>query len=147
MHIEHPESALVEARRVLVPGGRVVIADPDWDSTVITSSDPALTRRIMDVFTNSLPEGRSGSRVSEALARTGFTDISVTAVPIMYTNLDVIRPFVPEPARVLAVEAGDVSTDRSSRWIADLEQRDRDHHFLLAYTMFITEAQAPSHPR
>lgn len=35
---------IAEARRVLVPGGRIVLLAMDWDATVIDSADPVRTR-------------------------------------------------------------------------------------------------------
>ncbi|MDW6056989.1 methyltransferase domain-containing protein [Streptomyces sp. FXJ1.4098] len=45
--LSEPEQALAEARRVLVPGGRIVLVGQDWDTFVIDSADPALTRTIV----------------------------------------------------------------------------------------------------
>ncbi|MFE7410307.1 methyltransferase domain-containing protein [Streptomyces laurentii] len=42
-----PERALGEALRVLVPGGRIVLIGQDWDTFVIDSDLPALTRTLV----------------------------------------------------------------------------------------------------
>ncbi|MER5317778.1 methyltransferase domain-containing protein [Streptosporangium roseum] len=63
--------ALHEARRVLAPGGRVVLIGQDWDTFVIGSDDPGLTRTIVheraDLTANprgpSLPQPATRGRI------------------------------------------------------------------------------------
>jgi SAM-dependent methyltransferase len=44
--IDDPGRALLEARRVLARGGRIVLAGQDWDTLVIDSDQPELTRKV-----------------------------------------------------------------------------------------------------
>lgn len=45
--IAEPARALTEARRVLAPGGRIVLIGQDWDTFVIDADDRALTRAVV----------------------------------------------------------------------------------------------------
>ncbi len=60
-----PRAALNEAWRVLASGGRVVLVGQDWESFIIDSDDPDLTRTIVTA--------RASAVVSPAsLAATGI---------------------------------------------------------------------------
>ncbi|MCW8122611.1 MULTISPECIES: methyltransferase domain-containing protein [Streptomyces] len=45
--LQEPERAVAEARRILCPGGRIVLAGRDRDAIMIDSGDPQLTRAIL----------------------------------------------------------------------------------------------------
>ena len=56
-HLADPAGHLLECHRVLRPGGYLVLAHSDWDTALFTSTDDALTRRLVDRFVEVVPRG------------------------------------------------------------------------------------------
>jgi len=143
-HLSDPAAAITEAKRVLAPGGRIVILDGDLDSIAMTSSDPHLSRRLLDLLVDDLPQGRIGTRILGLLTDAGFTDVTVSAHPMVSTDLDEVRAYFHEPAVALAIEAGMISAVEAEAWFADLDEHARTNRFLFAYIAFVTLGTAPS---
>lgn len=81
-----PAAALAEATRVLRPGGRAVLIGQDWDATVIDSSDPALTRRLVHARADALPHPRVARQYRSLLLDHGFTDVTVEGHLSVFTG-------------------------------------------------------------
>jgi len=89
LHLERPEAALAEARRVLVPGGRyafTVWAPPAFARGFGIVLEALATHGVLDV---GLPEGPPFFRFGDpaesrrALAAAGFTDSAAVTLPLV----------------------------------------------------------------
>jgi ubiquinone/menaquinone biosynthesis C-methylase UbiE len=144
-HLDDPGRALSEVARVVRPGGRVVVSEPDFDTFVIDHPDQALTRHILTVYaTGGARNGRLGRHLYALFGEQDFQDIEVAPVPILMTNLrhaqDVmwIRPTL-ERARA----TGAVSSAEATSWLADLESASRAGRFFAAGFGFTVGGSRP----
>ena len=77
MYIKDARVVLKEFKRLLRPGGRVVIFDFDWDAMVIAHREKALTRRIVRYGADSFPNGRVGGELFRHMRDAGFKNVAV----------------------------------------------------------------------
>ena len=138
-----PAGLLWEARRVVAPGGRVLLADRDFDTWAMDADDATMTRILVRGFAGSLPNGRAGTRAVAMLVDAGFVDVRVRPVPLVYDSLAPVLPEFVTPAVDLAVGTGRVSAHNARAWLADQHRRSGTGRFLMTMSMFVTTAVAP----
>ncbi|MFF0451251.1 methyltransferase domain-containing protein [Streptomyces sp. NPDC004609] len=139
-HVENPLLALAEVRRVLRPGGRLVMGEPDWDSLAIDAPDldvsRAYTRHITDRVVRNGVIGRQLPRLAE---EAGFTVTSVVPVTSVFRDVRAADDiFGLQRTTERAVAAGYLPADAAQPWLDHLAEEP----FFAAVTLYVVVAEA-----
>lgn len=137
-----PALAVAEARRVLAPGGRIVLLGQDWDAFVVDSADPVSTRLIVQARANSVPHPRAARGCRALLLDAGCTDVAVEAPTGVLTDAELVLPLLTGLA-AHATAAGAVPEADADRWLADQQERARTDRLFVAVPMVLATATRP----
>ena len=119
--IEDQPAALAEARRVLAPGGRIVLACPEWSTVGIDATDTDLTHRIVYGRAKEFPDHGFTTRARAALLDAGFEDVAVEVRTEVITGPAAL-PLISTLVRI-AANHDVVTRDEAATWLADQEER------------------------
>ncbi|WP_367048615.1 methyltransferase domain-containing protein [Streptomyces sp. Je 1-332] len=138
--LREPGHAVEEARRVLCPGGGIVLVGQDWDAIMIDSDDAALTRRIVQARADLLATPRAGRQYRRMLLDGGFKDVSVEVHTSVFNGPEMLSLLsrIAEPA----CASGAVGRDQANEWLTDQRRRAETGHLLIAIPIFVASATA-----
>lgn len=139
--VPDPAAAVAEARRVLAPGGRIVLIGQDWDTFVIDSGDPELTRTIVHARAGSVPSPRAARRYRNLLLDCGFADVTIEVRTAIFTDglmLPMLTGFAESACAV-----GAIDRDQADTWIADQARRADVGRLFVAIPLFLAAATRP----
>ena len=136
-----PSRAIAEARRVLVPRGRIVLVGQDWDTFIIDSDDPALTRIIVQARADLIAAPRAARQYRNLLLHAGFEDVAVEVRTGVFTGPMMLPLLTGLAEGALSAEA--VARQDVDRWIGDQRRRAETDRLLVALPIFVAAASAP----
>jgi ubiquinone/menaquinone biosynthesis C-methylase UbiE len=133
-----PHAALAEARRVLVPSGRIALVGQDWDTLVIDSDRPELTRQIVHARGDTIPHPRIARAYRNLLLDAGFHDVDVEGHTAVFTGATMLPMLVGHATA--AHQTGAITGEEADNWISEQTRRAQDDRLLVAIPMFLAAA-------
>ncbi|MEU4076267.1 SAM-dependent methyltransferase [Streptomyces venezuelae] len=139
--LDEPERALAEARRVLVPGGRILLVGQDWDTIVIDSDDPVLTRTIVHARADLTAAPRAARQYRNLLLNSRFSDVTVEVRTGVFTGSAML--LLLTGLAEAACSSGAITREQTDTWIVEQRARAEADRLFLALPMFVAAATAP----
>lgn len=137
-----PGSALDEARRVLAPGGRVVLVGQDWDAFMIDSDDAALTRTIVHARADLLPHPRAARAYRNLLLDGGFTQVTVEVRTAIFTDATML-PVLVALAHAVRDHQG-ITHEQADTWLSEQRRRAQADRLFFALPLVVAAATQPA---
>ncbi|MFC5822457.1 methyltransferase domain-containing protein [Nonomuraea insulae] len=136
--LDDATQALVEANRVLAPGGRIVLIGQDWDSFIIDSQQPDLTRTIVHARADLIVNPRAARSYRNVLLDAGFREVEVEVHVGIFTDKTMLGMLTGIAEAVHA--AGIITREQYDTWTAEQLRRAEQNRLFLALPLFLASA-------
>jgi SAM-dependent methyltransferase len=152
-HLADPRAHVADCFRVLRPGGLLVLAHSDWDTTLFASDRDALTRTLVDRFVATFPHWaqRADGFMGRKLLQ--LADAAPFVVEAVETWADCHRRFDDHSvawkvARGVVAAAADEPqlAARAGEWFAGLRRLAAENRFLFTVTDVTVVLRRPTDP-
>ncbi|MBN1148016.1 MAG: methyltransferase domain-containing protein [Anaerolineales bacterium] len=138
LHADDPGAVMREIARVVRPGGRIVLADWDFETTLVDHSDRELTRRLLNWRCDQHSgDNWSGRKLLAWAVNAGLREVSVTPLVVIAHDESAALTQTLWRAAEVARQGGAISPAEHDAWVGELKRRIAAGRFFASMTYFI----------
>ncbi|WP_281268019.1 methyltransferase domain-containing protein [Methanospirillum stamsii] len=144
-HVINPKQIIREMFRILKPGGRCVLFEPDWGAFLVDGyGSSRITRDILDFWSDKFACGHIGRKLRRMCLSVGFTDLVVIPKTYIFTDLAEAESIftLSENAKLVAI-SGIVTAGDAEEYIRFLCNRDKEGKFFCSFTGYLVSGKKP----
>lgn len=122
MHLDSPEKALSEMKRVTRPGGRVLVYEVDFETLTVDLPDRIRTRKIVNTWCDGFRNGWLGRRIPALFREAGLHDVRI-APATLWLRYPVAMQMVGPLTVERACAAGALTPAEGEEWLRQMHER------------------------
>lgn len=143
-HVQDPAGVVADMVRVVEPGGRVAMIEPDWDTLVIDAEPLDLTRLFCRGWTEGVRHPNVGRELVGMMSHAGLDRIEVWPVTWLIPSFEIAdQQFSISAMSDRAVELQHTTEEEARSWFDDVRDREAHREFFAAVTYFFVTAVKP----
>ena len=143
-HVPDPAAAVKEMIRVLKPGGRIVVSEPDMLGCWATNRHHAITDRILRAIAMSCKQPFAARDLYHLFLDAGIVDAKLAVRSLAIADPAPVENILRFGAAVEAMlKEGQLTPEEAQLWFSDFDERRNRGRFLAGVTMFIVAGHKP----
>ncbi|WUH99663.1 methyltransferase domain-containing protein [Spirillospora sp. NBC_00431] len=140
-HVADPSRVLAEFRRVSRPGGRIVMAEPDWDGLLIDSPDRAVSRGLTRFITTEIVRNATiGRSLARLCVDAGLSVRSVMPSAPLFCDFETADQVLGLRRNVARAITAGYLDGGAQEWVEEAGSRP----FLATALLFVVTAEVPA---